>query len=46
MITLNGKEHKLDHQQVLINSSSNTHDLMHLLHQIHAPRSLILTISP
>ena len=37
---------KLDHQCTFINSSSTSCDLIHLLHQIHVPRSLMLTISP
>jgi len=33
----------LDPQCIFINSSSTSYDLMHLLHQIHASRSLMLT---
>jgi len=44
MITLDEIDHKLDQQQIFINSSSTTHDPVHLLHQIHAPRSFMLTL--
>jgi len=46
MINPDTTGHKLDHQQVLIISSSNTHDPMHLFHQIHAPMSLVLIFFP
>jgi len=36
MITQDATDQKLDQQQTFINSSSTTHDLMHLLHQIQA----------
>jgi len=46
MITPDATYHKFDQQRIFISSSSTTHDPMYLLHQIHIPRSLMLTISP